>query len=269
MNNKKFIFTMTPGRTGTIFLTHLLKANITDSEVHHEILGYNEFGINTPDMSHFTLFNSQGNVDKVRDFWHQKLTRIGTTPSLFYAETSHLLLKAGLAENIDLLMDYGEVHFIYLKRDMLKTVVSYVNHHSFVNLASIWLWHLDPRYPKNIYNPGPLLNLEIIGEPIWYFIEMRARAEYYKLILDKKIHIHEVDLESITSNTGACSLFNDLGVNIDSQKITIPPPLHIGPKNLDEESVKRIKEIIDIISFDPKVLAKEYIKAGRSFEKKT
>jgi len=45
MSNKKFIFTITAGRTGTTFLANLFVNNIPNSEVHHEILGYDKFGV--------------------------------------------------------------------------------------------------------------------------------------------------------------------------------------------------------------------------------
>src|SRR6266849_1968222 len=100
MADKHFVFTMTTGRSGTAYLAGLLAANLPDVESHHELLGWDQFGVNTPDLSHMTLFNSQGNIETVRSFWRQKLARIAAAPSRFYVETSHLLMKAGLVENL-------------------------------------------------------------------------------------------------------------------------------------------------------------------------
>ena len=77
--DKNFIFTITAGRTGTTYLASLLAANLKDAKTHHEIIGYEHFGIDTPDLSYLILFNSQGNTKKVRDFWQQKLKRIANT----------------------------------------------------------------------------------------------------------------------------------------------------------------------------------------------
>ena len=110
--DRKFIYTMTQGRTGTHFLTSLLAKNIAGATVHHEILGWDKFGVDTPDVSHMTLFNSKGNVRKVKTFWKQKLKRTIETETQWYAETSHLLMKAGLVENMPPLLEHGEVHFI-------------------------------------------------------------------------------------------------------------------------------------------------------------
>jgi len=47
----KLIFTLTAGRTGTMYLAELLRANLPDTEVHHEILEYDSFGVDTPEIS--------------------------------------------------------------------------------------------------------------------------------------------------------------------------------------------------------------------------
>ncbi|MEE2981283.1 MAG: hypothetical protein VYA71_07045, partial [Pseudomonadota bacterium] len=58
------------------------------------------------------------NTPAVRGFWEQKLARIAGTTSSHYVETSHLLMKAGLAENIDVLTAARTVHFVVLGRAM-------------------------------------------------------------------------------------------------------------------------------------------------------
>ena len=124
---KHFVFTMTPGRTGTGFLAALLRENSAPAEqvaVHHEFIGFDAFGLDTPEMSHFNGFNCHGNTPAVRGFWEQKLARIAGTTGSHYVETSHLLMKAGLAENIDVLTAAGTVHFVVLERDLAATVRS-------------------------------------------------------------------------------------------------------------------------------------------------
>src|ERR1700745_4297658 len=93
---QQFVFTMTTGRSGTRYLADLLAQNLPDAECRHEFSGWGHFGVDTPDLSHMTLFNSEGNVEKVQAFWRAKLRRIAATPKPFYVETSHVLMKAGL-----------------------------------------------------------------------------------------------------------------------------------------------------------------------------
>jgi hypothetical protein len=147
---KNFVFTLTTGRSGTKYLAELLGQNLPRAECHHEICGWDRLGVDTPDVSHMTLFNSQGNVDKVRSFWQSKLARVAATPQAWYVETSHLLMKAGLVENLALLTETGTVHLIALERDPYATIVSFRNRFDFWGKADRWLWYLDPEYPKNL-----------------------------------------------------------------------------------------------------------------------
>ena len=49
-----------PGRTGTAYLTKLLRANCPGlAECHHERTGFDRMGVQNPDASTFMLFNSQ------------------------------------------------------------------------------------------------------------------------------------------------------------------------------------------------------------------
>jgi hypothetical protein len=124
---KHFVFTMTTGRSGTMYLARLLQLNLPDAECHHEIRGWDRFGIDTPDLSHMTLFNSQGNVERVKSFWRAKLARIAAKPGEFYVETSHMLMKGGLIENLAPLTAVGTVHLVALERDPYASIVSFRN----------------------------------------------------------------------------------------------------------------------------------------------
>ena len=44
----------------------------------------------------------------------------------------------------------------------------------------LWLWYLDLAYPKKIVEPGKLLEIGINGICLWYILEVRARAAYYR-----------------------------------------------------------------------------------------
>ena len=70
--NKQFVFTITSGRSGTNFLAELFARNLPNAEVHHEQLGYRDWGVNSPEVSHLTQFNHEGNNAYVRAFWQQK-----------------------------------------------------------------------------------------------------------------------------------------------------------------------------------------------------
>ena len=222
---RQFLFPLTTGRSGTVFLTELLRLNWSRADVHHERLGYDKLGIDSPDASHFTFFNSVGNVDHVRAFWLQKFARIMDSPADRYAEVSHFLFKAGLVENIAPLTQAGDVHLVILTRDAFKIQWSYVNRFEFANFGFTWLFALYPRYPNTIVRSDPFMQHGVAGNALWYVHEVFARAEYYaRLTADNpRIHIHRADLSEITTPEGAARLLSELGEPVAPDAVKMPP----------------------------------------------
>ena len=81
---KKYLFTITQGRTGTHYFSHFLKNNIPDIESHQEIIEFGSYGIDTPGTATLTHFNALGNNSFVKRFWKQKLSRISKKTCPFY-----------------------------------------------------------------------------------------------------------------------------------------------------------------------------------------
>jgi hypothetical protein len=234
-SNRQFIFTMTAGRTGSTYLAELLQSNLHDAEIYHEILAYDAFGVDTPDLSHFTLFNSQGNVPEVQAFWTRKFQTIRQSPARVYGETSHLLMKAGLIENLHKLWNDGAVSLIVLKRDFVETIVSYRKRFDFLNKGNMWLWYLDPDYPRKIVDSKPFLPMGVDGICLWYLCEMAARTEFYKLQLadNPRVQVHEVNLAHLNDPARVAALLDDLGVPRAPGKITLPAPQNVARPNVN------------------------------------
>lgn len=262
----KFIFTITAGRTGTEFLTELFKVNYPEAETHHELLGYDRFGVDTPDLSDLTQFNSVGNTPKVQAFWKQKLARIATTPAPIYVETSHLLSKSGLVENIGALAERGEVHLILLTREIHKMVISYLSRGDFGDYGNMWMWYLDPRYPRNILNPSSFVKGGREELCLWYSFEMAVRQEYYRLLLkdSDRIHIHDADLSKITKEEGAIKFFEALKLETPDTVI-IPPPQNVHAASLawSPEKVEEFRSTIEGLDFDAASLARQFFDSGK------
>jgi len=227
---KNFVFTMTTGRSGTRYLAKLLEQNLPDAECYHEIIAFDRFGVDMPEISHMTLFNSQGNVEKVRSFWQSKLTRIAATPRQFYVETSHLLMKAGLVENLAPLTAIGTVHLIALERDPYDTIVSFRNRYDFIDPANRWLWYLDPDYPRNLVPSHEFASYGLNGVRMWYILEIRARAARYERLLsgERGIVFHHFGLEELSGADGVSRLLHALGVPVAPANVRIPAPENVG-----------------------------------------
>ncbi len=236
---KRFIFTITTGRSGTTFLTECFRLNLQNAEVHHERgEAFYSHGWHTPDASHFMCFNSIGNLPDVRDFWRRKLacTRFGAKET--YVETSHFLAKGGLIENLDLLGPDVDIHLIHLTRDIFDTAWSLANRFDFYNLGFTWLFYLDPRYPKNLVPSEDFGKHGMLGYALWYVHEMRARAQYYRQCLadQPNIHFHEVDLAELAQGEGAGALLAAINPGEHHGQLQRPPRVnashqwHLGDK---------------------------------------
>jgi len=270
MAQRDFVFTITTGRSGTAFLAELLAANLPNADTHHEILGWDQFGVNTPEVSHMTLFNSQGNVEKVQNFWRQKLGRIAQSSAGFYVETSHLLAKAGLIENLAPLSRIGRVHLILLERDTFATIKSFRSRFDFENPGNMCMWYLDPNYPRNLCNSSEMVRLGINGICLWYICEMRLRAAYYEKLLAKNpaIVFHRTSIEQIAGRAGAAQLLSALGAARSEGDVVLPKP-----QNVEERSVAWIKgepellrEVIAKVQFDAGAMAQAALDRGMGFE---
>jgi hypothetical protein len=260
---RKFLFTITPGHTGTTWLAQVLSAHLPDSRVFHEILGYDRFGVDTPDLSHMTLFNSQGNVAKVRDFWRQKAARIIAEPSTWYGETSHLLAKCGLLENIELFTDVGEVYVLCLERELADLVKSMRQRHDMINKGNQWLWHLDPDYPRKLVARGFFEPHGVDGTRLWYACEMRARAAYYRQLLEQHPRVHFISrsIEALVDPGALQALLQGLGVDLPAGKIAVPARSNVSRRE-QSASGGQIDAVIRDMTFDPEQIAANYLAKG-------
>lgn len=268
--NKHYYFCLSQGRTGTTFLTALFNENLPPiSESHHEQLGFDTFGVETPNISTFMTFNTKGNVGEVKKFWKQKLTRISKKPVTHYAETSHLFMKAGLMENLDLLPASDKIHLIILRRDTMKVIQSYHNNFDFMGKGTMWMWFLDPFYPRKIVNPQPFAELGVFGDRLWYIYEIDARIEYYKMKLKKKKNVQfvEANIKDLNDKTKVAVFFKKLGIQKSKKDIIIPPKLNVSTKfTIHEQDIKDVKTFIKKHPFDAKKLAKQFALIGGNWD---
>jgi len=256
---KHFVFTMTTGRSGTSYLARLLHRNLPDAACYHEIIGWDRFGVDTPDLSHMTLFNSEGNVKKVQSFWRSKLRRVAQAPGRYYVETAHLLMKAGLVENLSWLASEGTVHLIALERDPFETIRSFRSRLDFLNKGNVWLWYLDPEYPRNLVPSRDLVAAGINGFCLWYILEIRARAAYYeeRLAGSHGIVVHHFDVDELSAVDGASRLLRALGVGKGPGEVRIPAPSNVSQLRIGMDSAEEagIRRLIAAVRSDPRFAA--------------
>lgn len=264
---RQLIYTVTSGRSGTVFLTELLRNNLPSeaTNVFHERTGYPNFGVHTPDASHLTTFNSVGNAPNVRLFFRQKLERDLAEPVDCHAEVSHFLCKSGLVENLPIIADRAEVHLISLQRDPFKTAWSFINRFDFFNSGFTWLFSLDPRYRNRIVPSEPFLEHGMFGSAIWYVAEMRARSAYYRELVREEVPsvmFHEVALEELVTRTGAFALLRNLGFG--SGEVSLPGKKNETKQQCFGEKEREIaRKIFEHRWENPEGLGLEFFQSGR------
>jgi hypothetical protein len=271
-NDRQFVFTMSTGRSGTAYLTELLGANTPDVESHHEFLGWRDFGLNTPDVTHLALFNAEGNVEKVQTFWRHKHSVVLNSRARCYVETAHVLMKAGLVENIAPLASAGHVHLVDLQRDVGATIRSFRARYDFFNKGDQWFWYLDEAYPRNLCSFEKFSKYGHSGLCLWYITEIRLRAAYYARLVKThpNITVHRVRLEDIARPEGALRFLADLGVSRSRDQLRMPPPQNVGSPALDMSAAETdlLNKLVAAAQFDADTLADAAIRQGLNFDPK-
>jgi len=264
---KKALYTVTSGRSGTAYLTELLRENLNDAEVFHERTGFPHFGVNTPDASHATTFNHVGNVAHVQRFWREKLQRDAGEEQTWFADISHHLAKAGLVENIELLLPHRQVFLVLLRRDPFSIAWSYINRFEFVNNGFTWLFSLDANYPRKIIDAKEFAKQGVFGKSIWYFNEVFARQAYYRELLSDVagVTVLHANLSDISRPAGAAKLLEQLtGEVCEMSGVIVPPSMNASKQVYFNDNVKRdIKKLFENLWIDPDTAGWEYFQSGR------
>ena len=267
---ERFVFTVTTGRSGTVFLTELFQANLdaTYAQVHHERTGVHDLAYHTPDTRHLRQFNTQGNTTDVVNFWRRKFAVIRQGPEPVYAEMSHFLAKAGLIENLALLNPEAQIELVILRRDIEETAWSLANRMDFANLGFTWQFYLDPRYNRNIVPSRPFADHGMLGHCLWYVLEMRTRAQYYRGSTPPcpNLRYHEVDLKQLREPEFVARFFAGLGLREASpqRQVVLPAPANQRRSDtLPSSERERLRQLIASYEFNPKQLVMDYVKAGK------
>ena len=259
MTNPKRIFCLTGGRTGTMFLSHLISANVDITSVH-EPLGVVDFGTRMPDIRTMRMFNEKGFNTEVKSFWKRKFALLPTTGN--YSETNHTLAKCGLIEHI---MSSPELQrsttIISLGRaDKVSNAISHLKRGDFQNFTIDWQWYLNMRYKNLIVNPNPFLEYGRAGYIFWFIEELSARQEYYKTLYSHKIKFVDAVLEQISKDEGASKLLSDLELG---ELKTIPQAANQSSQSNDPAMVQTMKDVFEKTRGLANEAANQYFKAGK------
>jgi hypothetical protein len=270
-------FTISAGRTGTKFLSKLLRNNAPQENlpIYHEQIKYFNWGTRIPDLSHMLLFNIEGNNDRVQSFWESKIEQIKEESKGidYYVETSHRFFKAGLIENLIRLLDPTEhtVHIIDLRRAVIPTIKSYVARADLATYENRWIWYLDMKYTRNIlkFDTYEQLNMaHTLKIRLWYIHEVWARAALYKIRYNNHplFKFHWAQLKDLNDPAYAQSLLRKLEWLPQDANAIIPEPQNTTKPqhrpNIEGRVWKNLEATLEQLNFNPVQLAEEFDRLG-------
>ena len=253
-----WIFTITGGRTGTAWMTHLMHKNL-GIEAIHEYKGVNDFGTRTPDIRVLRNFNTYGMNDVVKEFWSKKLAALPVESGYF--EANHVLAKGGLLEALAARSDLPPITILLQRRAWVDQIVSYAVRHDFATITNLWQWFLVPDYPRRVVNPKTLLKAPGgLGAMAWYVFEIEARQEYYRLLFSDKFRFIDCQLEDVITAPGARRLLTDFGWSGEPE---LPAKANENKQAAPPRLRAQVKQFLSHIRFDAADVARKFVETGR------
>jgi hypothetical protein len=170
MSEKRLIFTVTTGRSGTDYLARILDC-VPGVASRHE----------TKPNFVWVMRDAQTNPELARRFWiEQKLPAIAETPEPVYVETSHVVCKGFLEP----LLELGHrPDLVLLRRPHREVAMSMYRLGTIPGRAPKGLkWYLHPDDPGVLELPGwqELHDYQIC---YWYCLEIERRRQHYESLI--------------------------------------------------------------------------------------
>jgi len=195
MTNKRLVFTVTPGRSGTGYLSEMLRL-LPGVSAYHEP---------NPLFSNF-LRATLKNTETGKNFlMNKKLPVIFKSHGNIYVETSHLFCKGFLEP----LLELGYIpDLIILKREHRKVALSLYQLGTIPHENTPWLLYPGDKGVLQIDDWKKLSDYQLC---FWYCLEIERRAkEYSKLIKAKEGLVGEIFLEDIKDENKFQKFLSDM-----------------------------------------------------------
>jgi len=200
LNEKRLIFTVTSGRSGTAYLANVL-SYVPNVSSYHE-----------PRPSFSKVMRSvQQNKEIAYEFWiEKKLPSIAKDPSSIYIETTHMFSKGFIEPllDLDIIPD-----LILLTRPYRRVALSFCRFGSIPGRTAQGLKYLlSPTDPDVLLLPN-WQNLDDYQLCYWYCLEIARRSHKYgNLFTDLGSRVVKVSLDEISTVSGFEKLL--LGLNL-------------------------------------------------------
>ena len=231
IKNKRLIFSVTTGRSGTKYLAYVLSLLKGVHSEHEDLPGFHEY---------FRTIR-EGNYD-YKSFWlEKKLPYVSKLETNIYSDVSHVACK-GFFESL-LEMDI-KPSLIILKRNNRDVAKSLWKLNTIPNRTTSGLRYLlspnDSGVLKIKINIDKLSDYQLC---YWYTLEIERRQKYYEnLFLNNGSFISKITFEDLIVNDGIYKIKNDLSLPGFSMKGYFKYIKNKGTVLNDRLYEKRVKE---------------------------
>jgi len=246
VNQKKIIFTVTPGRSGTTLLTRILEILPDTASFHEEYPGYD----------HVLRYVQTNPAMALQFIVNSKLPHIVNTNCKIYAETSHVLCKGFLEAYIKLGVNFK---LIDLRRHPREVASSMYGYNSIPGRTIDGLAHyLSPNDPAVLPMPH-WTNLHDYQICFWHSLEIeRRQRKYTSWMKNTGSDVHTIKMHNLCdfdSFIELCKVINiDDGINEDAARSKHQEIVSVNqnPKNkfreIDFDRDKLEMQVLNLIS---------------------
>ncbi len=200
LREKRLLFTITTGRSGTRYLAWVLRG-FRDVEARHE-----------PRPKFSDAFRTVAQYpETAAEFWRtHKLPRIARSTRPIYAETSHLVCKGFLESLVELAPRLDLIHLHRPPRDVALSLwrLGTVPGRTYRGAKYYLTPHDDCACPLPLERVAGLHDYQLC---FWYCLEIAARARRYAArFADRGVRVHDVPLAELGTREGALRLGRQL-----------------------------------------------------------
>lgn len=206
-SDRRLVFAISPGRSGSAYLARLLDATANASAAHEPRPRMNGGFLRGLDDARLAATYDRRRVKIV-----QLLRALRSLPADFtYVETSHMFVKTFY----DVVLDFFEdVQIVHLRRDTAEVIRSFVELGYLSPASTHWRhWIHDPYEAKPLVAPAvEEADADSVDRIIAYLVDIEARAE--RLREDyPETPVISVRLESLSDPDHARGLVEQLGLD--------------------------------------------------------
>jgi hypothetical protein len=245
--NRRLIFSINSGRSGSKYLSQLLATGRHVKSFHEAQPKMSGPFIEMINSEPFELSRDRR---RVKSEAIAEIVRAGRRKEI-YAETNHTFIKTFFDVVLE---DFHNVDVIILRRELALVLKSFIELGYFSSLNPVaWNWMSSPNaVTAALPAIGPDATLDQFDLSIAYLLDIEARAERFKIHYPE-VRTHDVRLEQLNRTSYVEELFHRLGITLTAATKELcgrvvnekqPRKAHVANPTTVDECRRRLAEYI-------------------------